>query len=373
MKIGIIGTRGIPNKYGGFEQFAERFGTMMAARGHDITVYSSQKHPFKESSYKNVHIVRAYDPGKFMGTAGQFIYDLNCILHSRKQDYDLVFQLGYTSSTIWWWLYNKDAVLATNMDGMEWKRAKYGSLAKLFLRYAERLGALHSNYLIADSIGIKDYLRSKYKRDATMVSYGADLYIPDISGPNALMRYDLLPGAYDILIARFEPENNIETVLMTYARNPKRKLLIIGNYNATRYGISMHKTYGQMSQIIFAGEEFNIARLNELRYHSRLYIHGHSVGGTNPSLLEAMACQALICAHDNEFNREVLKENAFYFKGSSDLDQVVNSKLIKADYEFWIISNKIRIQKEYNWEIIVNKLEQYFMQWISGEQPVSIA
>jgi glycosyltransferase involved in cell wall biosynthesis len=373
MKIGIIGTRGIPNKYGGFEQFAEKFASAMAARGHDITVYCSGNHPYKETSYKNVNLVHISDPEPRIGTAGQFVYDLNCILHSRKQRYDIILQLGYTSSTVWSWLFPDTAVLATNMDGLEWKRAKYGPFTRKFLHWAERWGAVHSDHLIADSKAIAKYLSGKYNRDAVVIPYGADVYIPEISGANALVKLGLFPGAYDLLIARFEPENNIETMLKTYARFPHRRLVLIGNYKATRFGRKMFEQYGRMPQMVFAGSEYNQARCDELRYHSRMYLHGHSVGGTNPSLLEAMACQALICAHRNDFNTEVLGKNAFYFNGGSELEQLVNSKLVKGDYENWMISNKLKIQREYNWETIVSKLEQCFMQWISGNQPVSIA
>src|ERR1700733_12147755 len=163
MKIGIIGTRGIPNQYGGFEQFAEKFSTKMVEKGHDVIVYTSHRHPYNESHYKNVQLVRCFDPEYLIGTAGQFIYDFNCIRNCRSQDFDIILQLGYTSSTIWSWLYPKSSILVTNMDGLEWTRAKYKKATQYFLPHAEKRGVHYSHYLIADSKGIQAYLLDKYK------------------------------------------------------------------------------------------------------------------------------------------------------------------------------------------------------------------
>src|SRR5690349_15755847 len=120
MKIGIVGTRGIPNRYGGFEQFIEFVAPELVNRGHEVYVYNSSLHPYKEPTYKGVHIISKTDPENKIGTAGQFIYDLNCIRDSRKRNYDVILQLGYTSSSIWTFLYPSGSLLVTNMDGLEW-------------------------------------------------------------------------------------------------------------------------------------------------------------------------------------------------------------------------------------------------------------
>ena len=120
-----MGSRGIPNRYGGFEQFAEYIAPALVEKGHQVYVYNSSAHPYREKSWKNVNILRGYDPEDKIGTAGQFIYDFNCILDSRKRNFDIILQLGYTSSSVWSFLYPKKPVLITNMDGLEWKRSKY--------------------------------------------------------------------------------------------------------------------------------------------------------------------------------------------------------------------------------------------------------
>src|SRR5689334_13561602 len=147
MRIAILGTRGIPNSYGGFEQFAEYLSIGLIDKGHEVTVYNSHNHPYQGDSWKGVDIVHCYDPEHLIGTAGQFIYDLNCILDCRKKDFDIILQLGYTSSSVWLkrFLSKKKFTVTTNMDGHEWKRSKYSAKVKKFLLYAEKLAVQNSS------------------------------------------------------------------------------------------------------------------------------------------------------------------------------------------------------------------------------------
>lgn len=364
LKIAILGTRGIPNQYGGFEQFAENFAVRFAAKGYEVVVYTSSAHSYKASSFQGVTLIRCFDPENKIGTAGQFIYDFNCILDSRKRNFDVILQLGYTSSTIWSWLFPKDALIVTNMDGLEWTRAKYNKPTQYFLRYAEKWGAAYSHHLIADSRAIQSYLLTKYQINASFISYGATLFSPLENSCDELKKYKLHPYQYDLLIARFEPENNIEIILNGYASNAHQTLLIVGNYAANAFGKRMYKKFSRHHNIYFAGAVFDIYTLNVLRYYSRLYIHGHSVGGTNPSLLEAMAGNALIAAHDNIFNRDVLQEEAFYFKNEADLKNIVAKNFDKNNYKHWLNANREKITEHYNWEKITDQLEILFLEWM---------
>src|SRR5690606_39008995 len=134
----IVGTRGIPNFHGGFEQFAEFFSIYMVNQGHEVFVYNSHTHPFQESVFNGVNIIHKKDPENRIGTAGQFLYDLNCILDARKKNYDIILQLGYTSSSVWGRILPKEAIIVTNMDGLEWKRSKYNKYVRKFLKTAEK-------------------------------------------------------------------------------------------------------------------------------------------------------------------------------------------------------------------------------------------
>jgi len=158
LKIAILGTRGVPNNYGGFEHIAGHLSRGLVQKGHDVSVYNSSRHPYKETKWHGVHIIHCFDPEYLIGTAGQFIYDLNCILDAGKRAFDIILVLGYTSSSVWGFLYPKNAIIFTNMDGMEWKRSKYPGFVKSFLRKAEKWAVQTSNFHIADSQVIKEYL-----------------------------------------------------------------------------------------------------------------------------------------------------------------------------------------------------------------------
>jgi hypothetical protein len=176
LKIGIIGTRGIPNRYGGFEQLAEYLSTGLVKKGHHVAVYSSHQHPFKEKELRGAEIIRCYDPECHIGTAGQFIYDLNCVRDARKRNFDMLLFLGYSSSSIWGRLYPKKPVIISNMDGLEWKRLKYSKAVRWFLKHAERFAIQYSDFYIADSIAIQSYLKKEYKIESQYIPYGAKIY-----------------------------------------------------------------------------------------------------------------------------------------------------------------------------------------------------
>ena len=177
ISIAIIGTRGIPNNYGGFEQFAEYLSVGLVQRGCKVTVYNSHSHPFQDKTWNGVDIVHCNDPENKYGTIGQFIYDFNCILDTRRKSYDIILQLGYTSSSIWWRLLPKrKTIITTNMDGLEWKRTKFSKPTQLFLRFAEKLAIKHSDYLISDSIGIQKHISDSYGMESTYIPYGSHVF-----------------------------------------------------------------------------------------------------------------------------------------------------------------------------------------------------
>ena len=356
MKIGIIGTRGIPNQYGGFEQFTQFVAPALVSNGHEVFVYCPHYHPYKINNWKGVQLIHKYDPEKRLGTAGQFIYDLNCIRDCRRRHFDIILQLGYTSSSVWSVLYPAKTVLVTNMDGLEWKRTKYSKPVRSFLRKAEKWAALSSHTLIADSLGIQQYIREKYQLPSVYIPYGAILF----NSPNAekIRSLEVDPYEYSMLIARMEPENNIETIICGYL-NCKRfqPLLIIGS-TANKFGTYLKNKYASQ-KIKFIGPLYNMETLDNLRYFSHNYFHGHSVGGTNPSLLEAMASNALIIAHDNIFNRSVLGNDGFFFKTSSDISNLLDVEKDKQHYQTFLSNNLEKIQNHYSWDHIVHLLENH--------------
>lgn len=361
MKIAIIGTRGIPNYHGGFEQFAEYFSQYLVEKGHDVYVYNSHNHPFQERIWKGVHIIHKKDPENKLGTAGQFFYDLNCIRDSRKRNYDIILQCGYTSSSIWGKLLPKKTVIVTNMDGLEWKRSKYSKPVRRFLKYAEKLAIHTSDYLISDSLGIQSYIEKTYKEQSEYIAYGAESFLKPVE--DVILEYDVKKFEYNLLIARLEPENNIETILDGVLKsNSIKPFLVIGKYE-TKFGSYLKEKFRETTNIRFLGGVYNINHLNNLRYWSNLYFHGHSVGGTNPSLLEAMASDSFIIANDNLFNKSILQDNALYFTTANDVAGVM--KLNKSDYLNYVKQNKIKIESEFNWNLINSKYEKFLLKCLS--------
>ena len=359
LRIGILGTRGVPNHYGGFEQFAACLSKGLVEKGHEVSVYNSHKHPFQLKKWCGVNIIHCYDPEYLMGTAGQFIYDLNCIRDARKKKFDILLVLGYTSSSVWGRYYPAGSIVFTNMDGFEWKRSKYSGPVQRFLKYAERLASKFSHYHIADSIPIRDYLVKKYGTTPVFISYGA--VIPNQADTDTLNSFEVKKGEYFLLIARMEPENNIQMIIDGLcADGQKRKLLVVSGTQNTD-GKKIIARYAKYPHIKFTGAIYDISVINSLRTYCRTYFHGHSVGGTNPSLLEAMAAGALICAHNNEFNRAVLGEDAFYFDNADEvvaLSQIQDEDISKR----MKLNNLEKIKTDHSWTKIIAQYEAEFIQ-----------
>ncbi|MFT7823747.1 MAG: DUF1972 domain-containing protein [Sulfurimonas sp.] len=359
MKIGILGTRGIPNNYGGFEQFAEYLAVGLVKRGHDVTVYNSHTHPYRKNKWNGVNIKHIYDPEHRIGTAGQFVYDFLSILDTRKKSFDIILELGYTSSSICFDLHPKSSVVVTNMDGLEWKRTKYSTKVQKFLQWAESLAVKKSDHLVSDSTGIERYLNNRYHVKSTYIPYGSNLFPEKEVNPERLKTYNIKPNQYNMLIARLEPENSIEIILDGVVKaDDTMPFLVIGNHES-KFGEYLKNKFKERKNIRFIGGIYDIDVLNNLRYFCNLYFHGHTVGGTNPSLLEAMASSALICADDNEFNAAILGKDAFYFSSVDDVAKALRTVSNK-DYVDMVQNNRKKIAELYTWDNIIDQYETLF-------------
>jgi len=360
MQIAILGTRGIPNHYGGFEQFAEYLALGLVERGHEVIVYNSHNHPYQEKIWNGVKLIHVFDPEFKLGTIGQFIYDFNCIRDLKKHHLDIILQLGYTSSSIWYKFLPKNPILTTNMDGLEWKRTKFGKSVRKFLLFAEKLAVKSSDHLISDSIGIQKYINEKYNVRSTYIPYGAHLF--NHPNENKLDGYSVSKYQYNMLVARLEPENSIEVILDGMAKSTTdNPFLVIGKHQ-TKYGTYLKDKYKSYNKIRFVGGVYDLDTLNNLRYFSNLYFHGHTVGGTNPSLLEAMASSSLISANDNDFNRYILGDDALYFTSSDEITEQLNhTDKSSRKYLDLVINNNLKIKEQFSWKKIIDQYEDHFI------------
>ena len=376
MKIAFVSTRGIPNNYGGFEQFAEYISVGMAQRGHEVVVYSPKFHPYQESTYKGVRIKHIYSPETWMGSSvGSFFYDFASLRDAlKKEDFDIIYEAGYTSiipAYIWFNVRKrKRPIFTTNMDGLENKRSKFSPMVRRFLDWEEKMAVKYSHYLIADNMGIHDYYKEKYDKESKFLAYGADIH--DDFNADYLKEFGLQPEEYYILIARLEPENNIVMAIEGYLHskeNGRRPLIVVGKTN-TPHGKELVEKYGNEKNVRFVGGIYDFKKLDSVRHFSKAYFHGHSVGGTNPSLLEAMAAGCFIFAHDNIFNRAVLKENAFYYLSADKVTEYLNriDTIAEGSKIQYTARNIEVIRNEYSWESLIDKHEKYFYWLLSQKQ-----
>jgi glycosyltransferase involved in cell wall biosynthesis len=307
---------------GGFETFAQDFALFLRSRGHEVTVYCqiAKDEPAREDTWKGIRrvlIPAGEDP------LGTIVFDWRTIRHSLHEK-GVVLTLGYNTA-IFNLAYRFSGMSnVMNMDGIEWKRAKWSFPARVWLWLNEWVGARVASHLVADHPEIGHHIaRHTRRQKITVVPYGADS-VP--SAPVSLVcKYGLSSKSYYLLIARPEPENSILEIVRAYSlRRRGMPLVILGRYrpDGTRYQKEVLKAAGP--EIIFLGTIFDRDIVRALRFHARAYFHGHRVGGTNPSLVESLAAGNALIAHDNRFNRWVAGDGARYFRSSEDIDGLLD-------------------------------------------------
>jgi len=350
-RIAILGSRGIPAQFGGFETVAEELTTRLVETGFDITVFCHGSQTYKEPLYKGVRLVHINTPSiKGMRTVW---FDTMSLLRALLGHYDVIYWVGYNAAFLFPFVRLSGANLWVNMDGLGWKRAKWNRSARLYLRAMEWLAAKVATGLIADSDRIADYLESTYGvRDKTkMIPYGAYL-VESSPGSEILNDFSVKPDDYYLIVCRLEPENHVLEILQGFvSSNTTKKLIVVGDRNSgTAYVCRLLDA--QDERIRFVGTIFDEATLTTLRYHCAAYLHGHSVGGTNPSLLEAMACGNFVIAHDNVFNREVTNEQAWFFRGATDIADLIGTLEREGTPEGASERSRDVVRQTYSWSRI---------------------
>jgi glycosyltransferase involved in cell wall biosynthesis len=313
--IRILGIRGIPAAHGGFETFAEHLALFLRPRGWTVTVYCQQDGDgeITEDYWRDIH--RVHIPVSQPGALGTIFFDWKATLHAARTK-DLCLTLGYNTAVFCALLRMKGAPNLINMDGIEWKRGKWGSAARTWFWMNDWLGCWLGNHLIADHPQIQEHLETRVNgRKITMIPYGSDRV--DDAPVEPLARLGLERGRYYTLIARPEPENSVlETVQGFSRRRRGMTLAVLGQYDPAN---PYHRAVmaAASDEVRFLGAIYDKEVLASLRFHCRAYVHGHTVGGTNPSLVEALGAGNAVIANDNRFNRWVAGEGAVYF-GNAD-------------------------------------------------------
>lgn len=362
MKLAILGTRGIPARYGGFETFAEELAVRLVGRGVDVTVYCAAGGGAAPESYKGVRL--EYIPSPHIGPLTTVLFDIRSLIDARK-GFDAVYMLGYGVSAFCFIPRIYGSEVWINMDGIEWGRAKWGIGARVYLKTMEAFAMRTPNRIIADAGGIKDFLEGRHRRvpPCDVIAYGA--HVVDAAPQDAVLgEMRLKQDGYYLVVCRLEPENHLLEIIKGFnASGSVLPLVIVGNHNIdTSYVRDLKAAGGE--GVKFVGAVYDEVKLKALRYYCKAYCHGHSVGGTNPSLLEALGCGNLVIAHDNPFNREVAGDAGVYFKGPEDIPGLMAAIESMSVAERREISARARliIKERYDWD----KIADMYLRLLNG-------
>lgn len=353
-RVAIIGTTGLPAKYGGFETLAHHLVDRLNHR-FNITVYCSNKYFAKKQSrpefFNGAKLV--YLPFNANGYQS-IIYDICSIFHALRNS-DVLLLLGVPGAIALPFvkLFTNKPILV-NIDGQEWKRPKWNWIAKKILRFSERIAVNIADTVITDNCIIREYVEDYYNRkDAWLIEYGADHVSKQPKTAEAFVKYKFLDKKYAFNVCRIEPENNVHIILKAFAQRPNQILVVVGLWNHSSYGIELKKQYSQYDNIYLLDPIYEQEALNILRSNASLYVHGHSAGGTNPSLVEAMGLRLPVLAFDISYNRETTGHRAAYFRNSDDLLSVIDEL---TDFKKYEIANSLGqfAKEKYTWDRIAN-------------------
>lgn len=361
----ILGTRGVPAAHGGFETFAERLALYLSEKKWEVIVYCQQDDSDKtdpwEDDWKGVH--RVHIPVSQGGSLGTIVFDWKSTLHAARR-HDLKLTLGYNTAVFCARYRVAKQLNLINMDGIEWRRQKWGLVAKTWFWLNEWAGCRLGNHLVADHPEIKRHLEGRTQGSRiTTIPYGADRI--EAADETILADYGLQSTRYAILIARAEPENSVLEVVKAWSRRPRDgwKLVILGKYDpAHAYQDEVMKAGAD--DVLFLGAIYEPDVVQALRFFARLYVHGHQVGGTNPSLVEALGAGNPVLAHDNRFNRWVAGPGASYFDGEDGCDAAL-TELLADDDRLGAMreASLARHQQAFTWEKVLGDYESLLEDW----------
>ena len=355
-KVAIIGTVGIPAMYGGFETLAE-YLTKYLSSEYDMSVYcSTHSYDEKLSMYNGAALKYI----KLKANGVQSVpYDIISIVRA-CQSADTLLILGVSGCIILPLVKMlSPKKLIVNIDGLEWKRNKWNKYAKWFLKFSEKQAVKYADVVISDNKVIQDYVKKEYGKQSELIVYGADHVKQQLVDEALLKEFAFLGGNYAFSVCRIEPENNLHVIIEAMSQQDKLALVIVGNWDESQYGIDLRLKYGRFEHIHLLDPIYDQVKLNQMRSNSTLYLHGHSAGGTNPSLVEAMHLQLPIFAFDVTYNKETTEGQAKYFACSVELFTLIENindiPLDKIGKKMYEIS-----EKRYRWEIITKQYAELF-------------
>jgi len=357
VKLAIVGCRGVPARYGGFETLAEELGRRLASRGHSVTVYG--RTGFVDpglSEHRGMRLVVL--PAVRRKHLETVLHTLLASLHAAREGYDAVLMVNAANAPWIRILQLAGIPVALNVDGLERKRRKWGLAGRWYYRVCERWAALMADALVTDAEVIRRYYRRSYRAPSRMIAYGGDLEPP--SGSGTLERLGLEPGAYVLYVSRFEPENNPDRVAAAWRHVPgDRRLVMVGG---APYAPRLLERVREAAdaRVLLPGPIYGEG-YRELLFHCRLYVHATEVGGTHPALVEAMGAGRPVLYHDTPENREVVGDAglAFLFDGEPRLEDLL-AGVLEDDARLRELGDRARarVDARYRWDDVASAYEE---------------
>ncbi|KQR02293.1 glycosyl transferase [Arthrobacter sp. Leaf141] len=367
LRIAMVGTRGVPARYGGFETAIEEIGQRLCARGHQVTVYcrDTGAGPRPDSTYLGMDLV--FLPAMHKRSLETLSHTGLSVMHLMAHRPDAAIVFNAANAPYLPLIRAAGVPVATHVDGLEWKRAKWGGSGKRYYRRAEAMAVRWSDALIADAVGIQTYYRERFDADTYYLPYGA----PILAGTKSdkLAELGLKPRGYHLVVARFEPENHVHMVVDGYVRSKaKEPLIVVGSAPySDAYTRQVHSLADD--RVRFVGGVWDQDLLDQLYANSLVYWHGHSVGGTNPSLLRAIGSGAATNAFDVDFNREVLSTAGRYFAdpaGVAALAEEAESGL-PGLRERGVLGQ--RLARRFDWDLVTDGYEGLCADLVAATAP----
>jgi len=352
-RVAIVGTVGLPPRYGGFETLAH-FLVFYLGQELDFTVYcSGPDYPVHAETYLSSRL--KYLPFRANG-AQSVLFDLISLADSCFRA-DIILVLGVSGGVFvpFARLFRKPVIL--NIGGLDWQRSKWGRWASRFLRMSESWAVKWASVLVADNAGIATYLASEYRKESVLIEYGGDqIGLPPVTD-ELRQRYPFLAAPYAFAVARIQPDNNIAMILEAFTRSEAHVLVLVGNWASSAFGRELKIRYNGHGNLHLLEAIYEPEELNTLRGHCSIYIHGHSAGGTNPSLVEAMHLSLPIAAYDVVYNRATTEGAARYFRNAAELEGLLNC-LSPTEWDTQRVVMKEIASRRYNWSTIADKYEK---------------
>lgn len=366
LTLAMIGTRGVPAAYGGFETAVEEVGSRLARNGHRVIVYTRGS-AHRERRYRGMDVVHLPAlPQKQLETLSHTALSVLHLIARRRPDAAFVFNAA--NSPFLPLLRARGIPVGLHMDGLEWRRSKWGARGRAYYRWAEQFGVRTGDALIADAPGIADYYRHQFDVPTEMIRYGAPVL--HASPGRDLSTYGLTPGRYHLAVARFEPENHVLEIVEGFHRSSATlPLVVVGSapYSA-EYTQRIQAIAAADSRIRLLGSIYDQELLDTLYADAATYVHGHSVGGTNPSLLRAMGAGTAVVAFDVTFNREVLGGNGWYFSTPADVAVAIEHAEAAPDVAAETARrHQARAALSFRWDDVADAYEEVATRLAAGQ------